>query len=96
MKVVALRDAKDKLDGLAKTAQGEIVLLTKGGKPFAFLTSAAQYDWEDVEYMSDPSFWRMIAKARKEPTLPIEEVRRQLGLPRFRKRARKTRGKRAG
>ena len=97
MKVVGLREAKQKLSHCIDAAQREGVVITRHGKPAAVVVGLEGYDMEDVAYMTDPEFWRMIDERRKETrTIPIAEVRRQLGLPPFKKRARKSGGKRAG
>ncbi len=81
MKVVELREAKVELGGWAKKARTEPVLITKKGKPWMFLTDASIYDWEDVGYMTDPKFWEMIERARRQPSVTMGEVRRKYGLP---------------
>lgn len=50
---------------LVRAAPRERVLLTRGGKPFAFVSDASKYDEEDIGYMTDPAFWAMIAERRK-------------------------------
>ncbi len=82
MKVVELNEAEQQLGAWAKKARGEPVLITKKGKPWMFLTDASIYDAEDVAYMTDPKFWEMIDRARRQPsTTSMAEVRRKYGLP---------------
>ena len=88
MKVVALREAKQQLSGYVVRAQRERVLITKQGRPAALMIGVEGHDLEDVLLMQNPRFWRMIEARRTEPTLGVDEVRRQLGvsLPRRRRR----------
>ena len=88
MKVVALREAKQELSGCEVRAQHERVLITKHGRPAALMIGVEGHDLEDVLLMQNPRFWKMIEARRSEPTLVIDEVRRQLGLslPRRRRR----------
>jgi prevent-host-death family protein len=88
MKVVALRDAKQQLSGCVVHAQRERVLITKQGRPAALMIGVEGHDLEDVLLMQNPRFWKMIEARRTEPTLAIDEVRRQLGLSRPRRRRR--------
>ena len=38
----------------------------------------SKYDDEDIGYIMDPAFWKMIAERRKEPTIPFEVIKRDL------------------
>ena len=64
------------------------MLITKQGRPAALMIGVEGHDLEDVLLMQNPRFWKMIEARRSEPTLVIDEVRRQLGLslPRRRRR----------
>ena len=87
MKVVALREAKQSLSGFVDHAQRQRVLITRHGKPAALVIGVEGYDYEDLLLMSSAHFWQMIEQRRKQPTLPMEAVRRRLGTsPRRRKR----------
>ena len=88
MKVVALREAKQRLSGCVVRAQRERVLITKQGRPAALMIGVEGHDLEDVLLMQNPRFWRMIEARRTEPTLGIDEARKQFGLslPRRRRR----------
>ena len=81
MKVVALREAKQQLSGCVVRAQRERVLITKQGRPAALMIGVEGRDLEDVLIMQNPRFWKMIEGRRTAPTLGIDEVRRQLGVP---------------
>src|SRR4051812_8426156 len=79
MKRMAIEELAGKLDALIKTAPREKILLTLKGQPFALVSDATQYDWEDIGYMTDPAFWKMIAERRKEKGgMTLEQVRAKL------------------
>ena len=79
MKRMAIEDLAKKVDTLVKVAPKEKILLTLNGQPFAFVSDATNYDWEDIGYMTDPEFWKMIAERRKEKGgIPLEQVQAEL------------------
>jgi prevent-host-death family protein len=88
MKVVALREAKQQLSGCVVRAQRERVLITKQGRPAALIIGVEGHDLEDVLLMQNPRFWKMIEARRAQPSLSLDEVRRQLGLSPMRRRRR--------
>lgn len=55
-----------------------LIRVTRKGKLLAYVLLASHYDAEDIGYMTDPSFWKMIEERRREPTIPLEEVKRKL------------------
>jgi hypothetical protein len=75
MKQLPIEKLAENVNALVKTAPREKILLTRNGKPFAFVSDASKYDWEDIGYMADPEFWKMIQERRKEPTIPFEQVK---------------------
>lgn len=75
MKRMAIEELAGKIEMLIKVAPKEKILLTRAGQPFAFVSDASNYDWEDIGYMNDPAFWKMIAERRKEKGgIPLERV----------------------
>ena len=55
------------------------VLLTRGGKPIAYVLPTAFYDEEDIGYMTDPEFWAMIEERRKDTGgVPLEAIEADL------------------
>jgi hypothetical protein len=66
----AARHAKD-------AAGSHYVVLTRGAKPVMYRLPASIYDEEDIGYMTDPEFWKMIAERRKgKGGIPLERVKR--------------------
>ena len=66
MKTMAIEELPRHVRELENATGGGRVLLTKKGKPFALVTDASNLDAEDIGYMTDESFWQMIAERRKE------------------------------
>jgi antitoxin (DNA-binding transcriptional repressor) of toxin-antitoxin stability system len=63
---------------LLKAARDGYITLTRGGRPVAYIMPTSIYDEEDMDYMTDPAFWKMIAERRKDPTIPLEQVLKEL------------------
>jgi hypothetical protein len=79
MKQMAIEDLAMNVDKLIKAASKEKVVLTRNGEPFAFVSDASGYDWEDIGYMSDPDFRKMIAERRKgRGGIALEDVEAEL------------------
>lgn len=79
MKMVPLRNAKQQLSEYILRAQKEHILITKHGQPSALIWGVEGHDVEDVVYMTDPSFWRMIRKRRSQKALPWAEAKKKQG-----------------
>jgi prevent-host-death family protein len=82
MKVVAVREAKQRLSGYIDRAQREQVLITKHGKPAALVIGVQGHDLEQVLLMRNPRFWALIEERRKQPTVSLSDVRKRFGLKR--------------
>jgi hypothetical protein len=78
MKELALEDAMKDVDGLEADLRHGSVVLTRRGTPLALMLSLDRYDREDLEYMTSPGFWQMIEDRRREPTVPWEQVKREM------------------
>ena len=80
MKRIAIEELASKLPELIATSPKEQVLLTRDGKPFAFVSDASKYDWEDIGYMTDPEFWKMIEQRRRErgPGIALSELEKEI------------------
>jgi hypothetical protein len=79
MKQMAIEKLAGNIEKLVEVAPTERILLTRNGKPFAFVTNAGNYDWEDIGTINDPDFWKMISESRKQRGgIPLEQVKAQL------------------
>jgi prevent-host-death family protein len=67
MKIINVREAKNRLSEAIEASQGEHVVITRHGRPVALLRGVEGHDLEDVFYMTDPKFWKMIERAREVP-----------------------------
>jgi len=64
---------------LKKATKDGYVVLTRGGKPVAYVLPAAIYDDEDIGYMLDPEFWKMIEQRRQQTErIPLEDIEREI------------------
>ncbi|MCZ3387776.1 MAG: type II toxin-antitoxin system prevent-host-death family antitoxin [Actinomycetia bacterium] len=81
---LTVTDARERFSEVVETAEREPVFLTKHGRRQAVVLSAAQYDRmlelvEDAEDLAD-SDAAMAAIVAGAPTIPWEDVKRDLGL----------------
>lgn len=94
MKTIELTKATAPLRKYAEGAQRELVVVTRRGKPMAAVVPVADYDLESLSLSTNPRFLEIIAESRRrleeEGGIPIEEVRRRLGIPRGKRRKRAT------
>jgi len=90
MKTIEVNDAKGTLAHYTRGLRREPVILTRRGKPVAALVSVKGDDWESISLSTNPEFIRIIEHSRArqaaEGGIPIEEVRRRLGLAKPRRR----------
>ena len=90
MKTVEMDEAKGTLAEYARGLKREPVILTRQGKPVAALVSVEDEDWESISLSTNPEFMAIIERSRArqaaEGGIPIEEVRRRLGLSKTRRR----------
>jgi prevent-host-death family protein len=90
MKTIGVRELQKQLKECVDTAQTEQVVITRHGKPAAICIGVEGYDWEDLVWMTDKAFWRMIEERRQQTgTMSQEEVEAELLGP----QRRSTRGK---
>jgi hypothetical protein len=66
------------VDGYLTTAQKERVLVMRNGQPVALVIGMENKDAEDFHYMTSPEFWRVIEEARVMPTVPLEQLKKEL------------------
>jgi antitoxin (DNA-binding transcriptional repressor) of toxin-antitoxin stability system len=63
---------------LLDEAQQERILVTRDGRPFAFVVGVANKDQEDLRLESSSDFWRMIEERRRSPTVRLADVEADL------------------
>jgi PHD/YefM family antitoxin component YafN of YafNO toxin-antitoxin module len=90
MKTIEVAKATKALADYAKSIDRGAVLVLRNGKPLAVLSSAKGMDAESIALANNSRFVSIIEKSRArykaEGGIPIEEVRRRLGLPAKKKR----------
>jgi len=78
MKTVTVRDLQKKVKEYIDEAQEDRVIITRRGKPAAVLVGVEGDDWETVILETDPTFWKLVQKRRKQPTVSLEELKARL------------------
>ncbi len=67
------------LDTCVREAQGDQVIVTRGGLPVALVVGLEGLDQEQVELGSSDRFWQLIAARRKQATVTRKELERMAG-----------------
>ena len=78
MKTVTVRDLQKSVRECVDIAQEDRVVITRRGKPAAVLVGVEGEEWESVVLQTSASFWKLIEKRRKEPTISLEEMKAKL------------------
>jgi prevent-host-death family protein len=78
MKTVPLREAKQQLSNYVVTSQKEHVLITKHGRPSALIRGVEGHDLEDIVYMTNPGFWKMIRRRRQQKAIPWSKAKKKI------------------
>ena len=94
MKKVDVETTNLTVPDLTKLAKKGPVILTRKCKPLAAVKDLSGKDWESLALANNPRFLALIEESRrsyrKEGGIPLDEVRRELGLaPRCRRQKRK-------
>jgi prevent-host-death family protein len=78
MKVIALEDTN--LDACVSEAQREriVIVITRNGKPVALVVGVEGLDAEQLEFGSDPAFWELIAKRRRQRTMTRAQLEKKI------------------
>jgi prevent-host-death family protein len=86
MKVVPLNEVKNHLSAYLELSKREDIVVTKNGRAAAVLHGVTDEDLEDYLFESDPKFIARIESLRRqykrEGSTSIDDVRKELGLPR--------------
>jgi hypothetical protein len=78
VKETTLEQFEHDVPALLEEAQRERILVTQNGKPWAVVVGIAYKDEEDFRLEASPEFWRMIEERRREPSVPLEQVEKEL------------------
>jgi prevent-host-death family protein len=82
MKLIGIREARERLSAMVTQAQRERVVLTRHGRPAALLIGIEGEDLEDVVLKTSEQFWSELAEQRRRnDTLSEAETMRALNLP---------------
>ncbi len=82
MKMIGIREARERLSSMVTRAQRERVVLTRHGKPAALLIGIEGEDLEEVLLKTNEAFWTELAEQRRRnDTLSEAEAMRALNLP---------------
>ena len=77
MKVMSLKETN--LDACVRKAQHEEIVITRNGKPVALVVGVAGLDEEQLEFGSDPEFWKLITKRRRQRTITRAQLEERIG-----------------
>ncbi len=78
MKTVTVRDLQKKVKECVEDAQKDRVVITRHGKPAAVLFGVEGQDWDAVVLQTDSAFWKLIRARRRQPTVPLEQLKTRL------------------
>lgn len=78
MRVVSVSNFQKSVKACVDEAQEDRVIITRHGKPAAVLVGVEGEDWESVVLQTDPKFWKLIRRRRKQRTISLAELKRQL------------------
>jgi antitoxin (DNA-binding transcriptional repressor) of toxin-antitoxin stability system len=76
MKVIGLKDTD--LDACVSEAQHERIVITRNGKPVALVVGVKGLDAEQLEFGSDPAFWELIIRRRRQRTITRAELEEKI------------------
>jgi prevent-host-death family protein len=78
MKTISVRDLQKKIRASVDAAQEDDLVITRNGKPAAVLVGVEGQDWESVFLQTNPLFWKLIEKRRREKSISMREMRKRL------------------
>jgi hypothetical protein len=78
MKAATVKNNPRPLWNLSKEVAPGFLELSRRGKTVAYLLLASHYDLEDIGYMTDPEFWKLMAERAKGPFIPFDEVKAKI------------------
>lgn len=91
MKVVPVEGATLTLPQLEELVKNGPVILTRNGQPLLAVNDVSGSDWESVALASNPQFLAIIEESRRsyrdEGGIPLDDLRRELGLDQGKRRS---------
>jgi prevent-host-death family protein len=78
MREITLEQLTQDASALLDIAQKERIVVTRDGKPVAIVVGIEDKDEEDLRLEASPDFWRLIEERRREPTVPLAEIKEEL------------------
>jgi prevent-host-death family protein len=76
MKTINVRSLQKRIRHCVRASQKDRIVITRHGTPTALIIGVEGSDWETLALQTNPAFWRMIEKRRKEPSMPFETIRK--------------------
>ena len=76
MKVIGLKDTN--LNSCVSEAQQHRVVVTRNGKPVALVVGVEGLDAEQIELGTNPTFWKLIARRRRQPTITRAQLEQKI------------------
>ena len=78
LKTISVRDLQKRIRNCMNASQRGRVVVTRHGAPAVLMIGVVGSDWETLALQTNPSFWRMIERRRKEPSISSEEFWRRV------------------
>ena len=78
MKTVTVRELQKRVRDCVRASQRDRVVVTRHGIPTALIIGVEGAGWETLALQTNPAFWRMIERRRKEKTVSLEALKRSL------------------
>lgn len=82
MKTMTVFEARNNFSRTLEAAKGDVVVVTRNGRPVAAIQAIGDDDLEDLLLERSPKFWDMIRKARRGRSVPLSAARRRLASTR--------------
>ena len=79
MKTISVRATCRSGFGWRPLTTNEQVVITRNGQPIAVVVGVEGADWETAAVETSRSFWKEIARRRKQETISVAEIRKRLG-----------------
>ena len=78
MKTISVRALQKHVRDCVRASQRDRVVVTRHGIPTVLMIGVEGADWETLALQTNPSFWQMIEKRRKEKTVSLHTMKKRL------------------